>query len=555
MRVRVLGGAFLLAALVTYGPSLEGEFLWDDDRYVPAPEMRSLEGLARIWLEPGATLQYYPVTYSVFWLEHRLWGDRTLGYHVVNVTLHAGGALLAWRVLHRLTVPGALFAAALFLLHPVQVESVAWITELKNTLSGSFYFAALLVYLPFALGAPGERTRGRYVAALALFLGAILSKSVTATLPAAALLIVWWKRGRLRWHDDVRPLLPFFALGAAVGLHTTWLEFHQVGAQGAPYALSWTQRLVLAGHVPWFYLGKLVWPANLTFIYPRWTIDTAHWSSFVPLLAAASVVATLWLLRHHIGRAPLAAVLYFGGTLFPVLGFFNVYPFRYSYVADHFQYLASLGLFGLVAGTLVQGVGRARASQAAAVALLLPLAWLSWRQAEDYRDSETLWRATLRRNPDCWMAHNNLGTILRARGQIAEAIAHYRRAIALDPAAANPHYNLANALRTQADDATAVVHYQTAVALEPDNPFYRVNLGNTLSSQRRWEEAIAQYERALTLGPEIPIARLNLGLALAQAGRLDEAIEQLRAVVRQHPEIADARSLLARLEAQRGAGE
>ena len=298
----------------------------------------------RIWFELGATQQYYPLLHSAFWVEHNLWGDATLGYHLVNILLHAAAAVMVALVLRRLSVPGAYLAAAVFALHPVHVESVAWITELKNTLSIVFYLGAVLSYLAF------DRTRKTrwWLGALGLFVLGLMSKTTAATLPAALLVIFWWQRGRLSWQRDVRPLAPFFVLGLLAGLLTAWVERKLIGAEGAAFDLTIVERCLLAGRAIWFYLGKLFWPTELIFIYPRWQVSQAVWWQYLFPAAALLLLAGLWALRRRC-RGPLAGLLFFVGTLLPALGFCNVYPFLYSFVADHFQYLASLGPITLAA--------------------------------------------------------------------------------------------------------------------------------------------------------------------------------------------------------------
>ncbi|HOW19171.1 MAG TPA: O-GlcNAc transferase, partial [Phycisphaerae bacterium] len=334
----------LLLALAVYIPAMRGGFVWDDDDYVTENRtLRSLDGLGRIWFDIRATPQYYPLVFTSFWLEYHLWDSRPGGYHVVNILLHGTSAVLLWLVLRRLAVPGAWFAAAVFAVHPVHVESVAWITERKNVLSGVFYLSAALVWLRFAgLDCPRAaepRRRSLYAIGLFLFACALLSKSVTASLPAALLLVLWWKRGRIA-RGDFLPLVPFFALGAVMGLITAWVERHHVGAEGAEWALSAAERCLIAGRALWFYAAKLIWPVRLTFIYPRWPIDSGVWWQYLYPIAAVAAIGLLWGLRRRIGRGPLVAVLFFAITLAPALGFFDVYPMRYSFVADHFQYHA-----------------------------------------------------------------------------------------------------------------------------------------------------------------------------------------------------------------------
>ncbi|HEX4342912.1 MAG TPA: O-GlcNAc transferase, partial [Verrucomicrobiae bacterium] len=326
----------VVATFIAYQPMWHAGFIWDDDAYVTNNQtLHDLNGLKQIWLEPKATPQYYPLVYTTFWLEYHTWKLNPLGYHVVNVLLHALGSLLLWRVLKRLALPGAWLAAAIFALHPVNVESVAWVTERKNVLSAVLFFAAALAYLRFdGLAESKKRLWTWWCAALLLFIGALLSKTVACSLPAALLLVCWWKKGRVTM-ADVLPLIPFFIMGLGLGLHTAWLEKHHVGASGAEWSLSFIERCLIAGRALWFYAGKLVWPSQLTFIYPRWQIGTGVWWQWLFPLAVLAVVVTLWRARKRLGRGPLVAVLFFAGTLLPALGFFDLYPMRYSFVADH----------------------------------------------------------------------------------------------------------------------------------------------------------------------------------------------------------------------------
>ncbi len=414
--------ALIAAVFLVYQPAWQGGFIWDDSAHVTRPELRSWYGLFRIWFDLGATQQYYPLLHSAFWVQYWLWGDATLGYHLVNILLHVMAAVMVALILRRLAIPGAYLAAAIFALHPVQVESVAWITELKNTLSAVFYLGSAMVYLRF----DEQRRTSLYLWALGLFVLGLLSKTVTATLPAALLVIFWWQRGRLSWRKDVLPLLPFFLLGAVAGIFTAWVERTLIGAQGSAFAIPALERILIAGKAIWFYLGKLFWPANLIFIYPRWeTSQAAAWQYLFPVAAFALVVA-LWALRRR-WRGPLAGLLFFVGTLFPVLGFFNVFPFIYSFVADHFQYLASLGIITLVAAGIAMLLKRLQlwrrpAGYAICVLLLVTLATLTWRQSRMYTDIETLYNTTIDLNPTCWMAYNNRGNIYKDLGNYRQAI-------------------------------------------------------------------------------------------------------------------------------------
>lgn len=511
---------FFVVALLAYFPALRGEFLWDDAGHVTSPALQSWAGLGRIWFEVGATQQYYPLLHTAFWIEHQLWGDAVLGYHLVNVLLHATSALLLARVLGRLAVPGAWFAAVLFLLHPVGVESVAWICEQKNTLSLLLYLGAALAYLRFN----GERTPRSYALATLCFIGALLTKTVTASLPAALLVVFWWQRGRLEWRRDVVPLLPWFALGAGGGLFTAHFERVLIGAQGADFTLGALDRLVLAGRVFWFYLGKLAWPFELSFVYPRWEVDAGVWWQWLfPVAGLALLAGLIWCSRRS--RGPLAVALLFGGSLFPVLGFVNVYPFIFSYVADHFQYLASLAVFALAGA----GLGRLPRRHGLVVTIVLVglFSALTWRQAAGYRDNVTLYEATLRRNPDAWLAHQNLGTILSDSGRPAEALPHFERTLVLRPDYPEALNNLGNCLTQLGRAGEALAPLERAIQLQPKYAAAHNTLGTAFMALNRADEGRAAFERAVQLEPDYVTALFNLGQAFASSGRVREATPPL----------------------------
>jgi Flp pilus assembly protein TadD len=558
----IIGLLLLGATLAAYLPVWRAGLIWDDDGHVTRADLRPLGGLWRIWFEPGATQQYYPLLHTAFWAEHRIWGDAALGYHLANVALHASAAWLLYLVLRRLSLPGALVAAWAFALHPVCVESVAWVSEQKNTLSAVFYLAAALAYLGF----DGTRRPAPYVVSLILFAAALATKTVTATLPAALLVVLWWRRGRLSWKGDALPLAPFFLLGAAAGLVTTWVERTYIGASGAAFSLSAADRLLVAGRAVWFYLGKVFWPAHLMFIYPRWDVDdAAPWQYLYPA-AAAAALAALFAVRGR-SRGPLASALLFAGTLFPALGFINVYPFVYSFVADHFQYLAAafaLSAFCAAAARASEALPRpARLGVSCAGACAVAgLAWLTFRQCAMYSDAETLWRTTIARNPACWMAYENLGGVLmrdnrvdQAReqfrkaldlnpadteamnelgvatmqqGNADEAIALYLRALEIAPNKAETHINLGVALLQKGEPEKAANHFQHAAQIEPKNAKARLDLASAYAQEGQWADAAAQYLRAAEIEPDDAQSRYGLGSALERAGRGGEAMAQFR---------------------------
>jgi tetratricopeptide (TPR) repeat protein len=458
---------------------------------------------------------------------------------------HALGACLVVAIVRRLKLPGAWLAGMVSALHPVCVEAVAWISEQKSTLSAVFYLSSAYIYLGF------DRTRRRssYLWALALFILALLTKTVTATLPAALLVIFWWQRGRLDWRRDIRPLVPWIGLGAAAGLFTAWVERTLIGAQGAAYALTITQRFLLAGRAIWFYAAKLLWPANLIFSYPRWKLDPAvPWQYVYPMGVIAVVIGLCLLARRH--RGPLAAMLLFAGTLFPALGFFNIYPFLFSYVADHFQYLASLALIVPLSYALVSFVTRlGRPADVVLPAVLLAiLATLSWRQAGTYRDTETLYRATLLRNPASWLAHNNLGVaLLEKPGHLAEARTEYQAVLALKPDDAEAHNNLGNALaRMPGRLPEAIREFEIAIKLEPRLAQAHQNLGNALArNPQRIADSIAQFKIALQLKPDDPQIRNDLGVTMLESpGHISDAITQFQDALKVSPRDAQIRTNL-----------
>ena len=538
------------ASLVAYLPALHGAFIIDDADHVTSPTLQSLHGLWLIWFKLGATIQYWPFLHSAFWVEHRLWGDAVTGYHLTNVLLHVTAAFLVVAITRRLGLPGPWLAGLFWALHPVCVQSVAWISEQKNTLSTVFYLASALVYLEY------DRTRrsSRYFLALGLFALALLSKSVTATLPAALLAIFWWRRGRLDWKLDIRPLVPWLALGVSYGLFTSWVERRFIGAVGPDFALTLAARCLLAARVVWFYALKLLWPADLLFYYPRWTVDPAQWWQYLPAVGLIPAVAAgVWLAARG-RRGPLAAFLLFCGTLVPVLGFFNVYPFLYSYVADHFQYLASLFVVAPLASCMALAVNRVppaarRPARAVVAALLVVLAALSWSQSGLYRDGETLFGDSLARNPDSWAAHENLGIVIsETPSRLPEAIRHFETALRLKPNSLEVHYNLASALsETPGRLMDAIGEYEAALRVDPNYAEGQFNLAMCLLKvPDRLPDAIAHFEAALRLRPDLAMAHANLGGALAQTpGRLQEGIAHLETAVRLKPDFAEGHFNLA----------
>ncbi|MGE0709350.1 MAG: tetratricopeptide repeat protein [Planctomycetota bacterium] len=535
--------ALLLVTALAYRLVGRAGFVWDDDAYVVQNALLTEPGgLGRIWSEPAASPQYYPVVFSSFWLEARLWGsgpETGAGYHLTNLALHGATALLLWGLLGRLlrpregpVLPGAgavaYAGALLFALHPVGVESVAWVSERKNVLSAVFALLAARAWVAFSPPEEDLPLRARdwraYALALAAFALALLSKSVTATLPGALLVLCWWRRGRVSGRE-VLALAPFILLGAVAGLHTAWLEAHHVGAGGGPFRLAPAERLVLAGRAPWEYLRRLALPLGLSFYYPRFSLALARGWPFV--LGTPALLVGLWAARRQLGRGPLAATLVFGGTLFPVLGFVDVYPFRFSWIADHFQYHAMAAALTLAAAALAAAVARLTPSGPrrrlgfglALGALAGALSFLTQQRARAFEDYEALLRDTLSHAPDCWIAHANLAQLLAARGEGEQAFAHLAR----------------------------------AVALEPRDERNQLNLGRALLRRGRAGEAVRALAEAVRLNPRWPLARFDLTRALLAAGRPAEAARVALELLReQQPGLVDP-ALLGLLRRVQGA--
>jgi tetratricopeptide (TPR) repeat protein len=454
----------LTVTFLAYSPCLRGRFLWDDDAYISQDvALTSTQGLHDIWLKPGSVQQYYPVTFTMFWIEYHVWGLNPLGYHIINVLLHTANALLLWMILEGLGISDAWIAAWLFALHPVLVESVAWMTELKNVLSTFFYLLTLLCLLR------------KNSWAILLFLCALLSKSVTATLPVSFLLVSAWMKGA--WDKKMfSRMLPLVGLGLSVSLFTIHVEHHLVRAQGPAWDFTWPQRMIIAGRAFWFYLAKLLYPSPLLFIYPKWSIDPAHLLLYGYPIAAVAFLGALAYGRRWWGKMPLACFLFFAISLSPALGFSSFYFMRYSFAADHFQYLASLGMFTLAGWALSRLLALLLVPESSPVGIFLigflcvDLALATAKQAGTYVDSMHLWEHTLDFNPDAAIAHHNIGIAYSERGQWKDAIAHLRTAEALDPSFAQTHLALAYfAVRAQ-----------------------------------RWEDARHQYQEAIRLGINDP---------------------------------------------------
>jgi protein O-mannosyl-transferase len=491
------------------------------------------------------TVAIFPAGLHGLRVESALWGLNPTGYHIVNLALHLINALLVWALLARLRVPGAALAGAIFALHPVQVESVAWITERKNVLMGLFFLSTLWCWIRF-IDIPSRLRWMFYLLALVFYALALFSKTTACTLPAALLLICALRGERINLRC-LGQVAPFFVFGLAMGAVTVWWERFHNGTRGALFSMGPIQRLLVASHAVWFYVGRLAWPAQLTFIYPRWNLERP--SAYLWVLATLLALGLIYLLRKRLGRGVLIALIFFVATLSPLLGLIMLYTFRYTFVADHYQYLASIGPIALASAGIAL-VAKKRAplrivGWTTATLLLGILATLTWKQARMYSDIETLWRTTIQRSPESWMAYNNLGINFTEQGRVPEAIEAYRKTVALAPAYPEGHYNLANALLSSGDVSAALDQARTASSLQPRDPDAHVALGNAFAASHEDEKARKEFDEAIRLRSSHFEAQFNLASLLLQEGRADESMEHFHLALNQRPDSIKARVGLA----------
>lgn len=554
----VLGLIVLLAGTVlAYQKVWHAGYIWDDDVYVTAnPLLTAPDGLWRIWFSLDSPSQYFPLVYSAFRLEHALWGFEPTGYHWVNIILHAVNATLLWRLLYKLRCPGAWLGAALWALHPVQVESVAWITELKNVLMGFFFLLTLLCWAQFT-----EREKGRdwiyYFAALLCYALALLAKTTACTLPAALILILWLKHRPITLRRCLQ-VLPFVVFAGLMGLLTIWWERYHQGTQGAAFTVGLGDRLLIASRALSFYLAKLVWPAHLCFSYPHWSVSAGNPFDYVWIVVTIVAGGAILLLRRGCGRSVETAFVFFVATLTPVLGFIMLWTFRYSWVADHYQYLACIGpiaLFsaGLELGTVRLGRTAHWLGLMIGGVILVALAIRTWEQAGIYADAETLWRATVKCNPSSNLAHNSLGVILGGKqAPIEEEIAEYEKALEGDPNDPEAHNNLGYALQRLGRYEEALAEYEKSVAADPRYSTAHGNLATVLLKLGRSDEAIQQLEKLLAIEPRNAALEHSLGDIMASRNRLDEALAHWRRASELVPNDSSLQATIGRALAARG---
>jgi len=537
----------IFLVLICYINVVDGDFLWDDADLVYSNQtLKTSDGLRQIWFSPGATLQYYPATFTTFWAGYHLWGLDVFGYHCLNISLHIINVFLLWLLLRTLDFRGAYLTALIFAVHPVHVESVAWISELKNVQSTMFYLLGFLMFIYHHQ----TKKAGYYAASLGFFIMALLSKTVTATLPAAIILVLWWKKVRID-RAMMLKLVPYFLLGAGIGILTVWLEQHYVGAKEHHFTLTWLDRTLIAARAVWFYVGKLTWPSQLCFIYPLWTILPYSLSSYIYPLGFAAVFLIYFLFRKNLGRGPAVALLFFLVTIFPALSFLNIETMAYTYVCDHYQYLASGGIIALFVAAflkLFDRLGPPRLSMVFFAAVIVALSVLTWKQGFAYRNKETLYTDVLKKNPACWLAYNNRGNYYMEEGRYDQALEDFSRALEIDPKNYKTYSNRALVYIEKDMLDQALIDLNTAISIKPTYAGLFNNRGLVYLYSKRYAPAKEDFSTALRLNPAYKEPLINRGVIFLHEGKTEQAMDDFRGVLKIDPTNEQAAAFLKQAE-------
>lgn len=561
---------FIIVVFFIYWPSMNGSFIWDDDAYITAnPLITAKDGFSRIWYSFDHPSQYFPMVYTVFKVEYNLWGFKSIGFHLVNVIIHIINTFLVWYVLSKLKIPGSWLAAIIFAIHPINVESVAWITELKNTMMMFFYLLSFMTWFKVIDGEKnGLKMWGFYLLSFFLFICSLFSKTTACTLPVIMGIVLWTKNipvFRKQWLT----IIPYIIFGIMMGAVTIWWE--QVrGASANVLTLNYVERFLVAGKALCFYIEKMFVPFNFMFSYPLWKISWLKPLHYVWIILFSGFLFSIWFLRNKIGKGPCAALLFYAVTLLPVLGFISIYTFYYSYVADHYVYVACIGPFALFSSLVVKKWHQSnlqikRIITFFVICIIILLSIQTWRQSHIYKNYDTLWADTLKKNPRSLLANANMGTLYQERGDIEQALKYYfkaleiypddyvmyynvgsifkvqgkldeavkcfERAIQILPTYATAHNNLANTLKLQGKTDEAIEHYKISIALQPKESKTYYNLANTYRIQGKNKEAITLYAKAAELEPSFVDARINLAYTLESNGQIKEAITQYQKVL------------------------
>lgn len=540
---RKAGGALLilLLGIVSYWPSLRGGFVWDDLILVEKnPLVTGATDLKSVWFSADFCL-----TTVTTWIEWLVFGKNPLGYRIVNLVLHITSALLLWRVLTHLKISGAWLAALLFTVHPICVTSVAWISELKNTLSLPLFLSSIWAFLEFAAAAQrGDQRMKRLMYGLSIlaFVLGLMAKTSIVMLPVVLLLIAWWQRGAITKVDCYR-VIPHFAFALIFGLMSVWFQTHQAIRTVTVQHEDFLGRSFGAAGAIWFYLGKTLLPLDLCMIYPRWETSTVTWKTTLPLMLLGLSATLLWCFRKRGTRPLLFATAVFAVTLFPALGFFDMYFLVFSRVSDHFAYLPIIAILALVAAG-ISSIKIPMLKQILAGSVAITLTFLAWQRAGVFVSDAALWQDTVTKNPNAWNAHNNLACNLAERGDLDGAMKHFARSLELNPRNVSARRNFGRGLAMQGQFTEAESHFRMALAEKPDDWDTLTTYADVLASQNRLDDAVTQLRAAIQIKPDTA-TRLRLAAFLSALGQFREAINELQLAVQARPDAIEALNNLA----------
>ena len=544
----------ILCAVIAYLPAIGAGFVWDDDLLLTAnPQMESGQGLKEIWL--GKTVDYQPLTFTIFWLEKAAWGDGPVGYHVISILLHAVAAVLLWRILSILRIPGSWLAALLFVIHPINVASVAWIAELKNTLSAAFFFGSILAFLS---SLKWNDTK-LYLLSIALFALAGLSKGAVVIMPVVLGGCLVWTNKKITREDLVR-ITPLVFIAIVISLLT--IRYQSSALDYGLASASLPFRIARAGMILWLYLREILFPINLSPMLAQWQPNVYSALVYLPHLLVVALLGVFFWKRHSWGRPFLFASSYYFWMLLPVLGFVWMALQQETPCADWWQYLAAPGIFaGIAAGFVTVSKGASRKTRrrlyVLACVVLAVLTVQTWRRCTIYQSMETYCRAVLDENPHVWALQTNLGVTLAARGEFEQAIACHRQALRDNPRFMQAHNNLGNALSATRNWREAETEFVRALQLSPSNavvlgnlsdnyfragktgealvadanaikadrynPRRYVEFGVKLAANQQFEQAVVCFKNALVLNPRDIVTQIKLVQALMAAGHGEDA--------------------------------
>ena len=585
LQLAIGAAAIIVVVLVAYSPTFTAGYIWDDDVYLlENPQVTGSRPFWDIWIG-RPNMSYYPLTTACFWIEWRLWKDWSTGYHVVNILIHALGSILVWRLLRYMQFRGAWWAAMIFAIHPVNVESVAWVSELKNVLTLPFFLLSIWSYLRY----DQSQSRAWYCISVAMFVVALCAKTAVVMLPLLLLVLLWWKHGKIapaQWLSTTS----YFAISAFLGAVTLYFEntLPLVGPPVRPEGVL--SRLAASAWAIWFYMYKAILPIHLSPIYPRWTVDPSSVMAWLPAIALIACLGTLLRLRKAWGRPLFTAALCYIVMLLPLLGFLNTGMFRMSLVTDHWQYFALIVPIIVIVSPWVRAqearsLAFRRVGQYTMVFVTAILGGLTWQYCHSFRDMESWARTAIAGNPQAGVAFANLGSVLARRGEIEAAIDCYQEAVQKCPSDSLPaHTSLTNLFWINRDFSNAVRHAAAAVELVPTDVEIRHKLavglwtiGQPAAALQHFEwigqaspdypgidaqtglcwlamgkpaQAISHLRQAVSRKPQNAEFHFDLATAFSACRRLDEAIEQYRTAIHLRPAYVEAHTNLAVLLAQ-----